>query len=811
MDKGSLKVMVLLALIGFLYAAQTSVVSADSWAARNQIAAFAKAQVGKPYSMESDKRLGPDYFDCSGLVWRAYESAGVILDNTMCDWIAYEIDRTTAQPGDLVYMGYEPRPEHIYPTGYHVGVYVGDGFVVHASGTRLGVVMEPIGARTWTWCGRVPALLFSDGDRPVRGDFNGDGKEDIGIYRQAGSPAWFFKTSNGNGLDESTTTLNWGFDGATPFTGDFDGDGKDDIGLFRRGTFPNWNIKLATASGFSETTYTLAWGNPSGDIPVVGDFNGDGKADIALKRAEGSPNWFFKYSTGTPGVLSWDDNINTSLHWGDSGDIPVVGDFNGDKRDDLGLYCRGSAQNWRIKYSTGTAFVYHESIFSWGNGFGEIPLASDFDGDGYTDIGIYRRGSYPNWFFKRGGPAGFAPETFQLNWGDITGDVPIVGDFDGDGKADIAINRFGANPNWYFKLSNGTYIAGQSAPFAWGNPGTDYPTVGYFNQDIMTDLALHRTDGYPNWFFKISTGSGFAASASSLAWGDLDDQVLIADLNGDGLSELITYRRGVHPNWFFKFGTSSGFAAQSYSLAWGDSGDDPIIGDFNGDGKDDIGIHRSGSYPNWYVLISTASGTSPAWGEVWSSSWGNLYGDLPLTGNFNGDIAPGGTGLDDIAIYRRGTYPNWFFKTSTGSGFAASASSVAWGDYGDNPITGDFNGDGKTDIGLHRDSSSGWFFKLADASGFSPNTYTLLWNSGQGNIPLVGDFNGDLIADVAAFSPNRFPNWRVNLLHISTGNTIWDNDSQWALSWGNSMFQFGYSYYMLESADEMSTLRCARE
>jgi len=136
---------------------------ASGYEARAQIVYFAMAQVGKPYSMDLDKRLGPNYYDCSGLCYMAYSHAGVYISNSILDFVAYPISEAELLPGDTVWQGYETRPGYEFPTGYHVGLYIGNGEVIHAS-SRRGVVREPLHAVPWDWYGRIPAYNWPDGD-----------------------------------------------------------------------------------------------------------------------------------------------------------------------------------------------------------------------------------------------------------------------------------------------------------------------------------------------------------------------------------------------------------------------------------------------------------------------------------------------------------------------------------------------------------------------------------------------------------------------------------------------------------------------
>jgi len=125
---------------------------------------------------------------------------------------------------------------------------------------------------------------------------------------------------------------------------DYNGDGQMDIGVARVGAdyLLRWHIQTKTLSGATESLF-VRWG-VSEDTPVVGDYDGDGKADIAVMRRQKPGDkgavWFIRLSSG--GMLQ--------VQWGLIEDVPVQADYDGDGRTDIAVY-RSATDRWWILQS----------------------------------------------------------------------------------------------------------------------------------------------------------------------------------------------------------------------------------------------------------------------------------------------------------------------------------------------------------------------------------------------------------------------------------------------------------------------------
>ncbi len=216
----------------------------------------------------------------------------------------------------------------------------------------------------------------------------------------------------------------------------------DSVGLVDAGS--QWHLWASPDVGDGMDAFFF--GNP-GDVPFMGDWNGDGVATPGLYRQ--SDGYVYLRNTNSQG------NADIKFFFGNPGDLPIVGDFNGNGRDTVSIY-RPSNQTFYIINQLGSndaGLGAADYSYQFGNP-GDMPFVGDFDGNGIDSVGLYRQSS-GFVYFRNSLTTGIADLAFFYG---NPGDVILAGDWDGDGDDTIAAYR-PSDGRVYINLANAPTVA----------------------------------------------------------------------------------------------------------------------------------------------------------------------------------------------------------------------------------------------------------------------------------------------------------------------------------------------------------------
>ncbi len=624
------------------------------------------------------------------------------------------------------------------------GDFTGDGrtdlAVADSGGTSVSVLL---GNGDGTFQPQVTYAVGTEPEGIVTGDFTGDGHLDLAVANQYDGTVSVL-LGNGDGTFQPQVTYSVGSN-LEPYdivAGDFRGDGRLDlaISIFNSNDI---SVFLGNGDGTFQPPVTYAGGESHG-LLAVGDFNGDGKLDLATGFAEVSvllgngdgtfqPQKTFAAAISVLGMVAADFNDDgrldllaagnefnpatggASLFLGNGdgtfqarqvaatglGPSAIVsGDFNGDGRLDLAT--ANSASN-DISVLLGNGDGTFQPQLKFAAGKNPLFLATgDLNGDGRIDLVVVDEGTE---YYNETVPGsvmvllGNGDGTFQAAIELAGGNLPfpasvVVGDFNGDGRLDIAVADSG---NVY---SGGTVPAG---------------VVVFLGNGDGTFQAPRRYD---------------AGDGSSLG----EAKLVMGDFTGDGRLDLATSFPTLHEVSVL-LGNGDGTFQPQLKFALPGVAGSLASGDFNDDGRLDLAVT---TYPRGvFLLLGNGDGTFQA-PLLSAEGERNAFGSL-VAGDFNGD------GKLDLASTNVNSNDIWVLQ-GNGDGTFQAPTTFTVGTSPSALVAGDFNGDGKLDLAVanFQDRDFSILQGFGDGTFADPGPFATTPHA----TPLVADVNGDGIADV---------------------------------------------------------------
>ena len=363
-----------------------------------------------------------------------------------------------------------------------------------------------------------------------------------------------------------------------------------------------WTLRVTDhcngdAGSVSAATLTLT------PRPKNVDFDGDGKSDFVITRATTVP-----FAPGSNNRLRF-ESVRERLKYDRENPVDL-------------LSPNANVIDWWIATQT----TFNVNVFRFGNADTDFVTPGDFDGDGKSDVAIWRPGPPGSAQYIVLRSSDFTVQTF--NFGQSGDDPTLVGQYDGVGGDDPAVFRCPTSvPGqcFFFYLDRSSNPNGvvTYVPWGFGTDTTLFAAPGDYDGDGKYDFCFQRD--HPNFpgqaLFVLLRSSDLGAEY--IPWGLSTDFIIPGDYDGDGRSDFCV-RRTVSGSHRYYILTRSGGGTGASFIQFGLRGDISVPGDYDGDGKTDIATYRPGSgNNNGLFYIAPSGGTS-----VQIFPWG-IAGDYP--------------------------------------------------------------------------------------------------------------------------------------------------------------------------------------
>lgn len=512
-------------------------------------------------------------------------------------------------------------------------------------------------------------------------DFNHDGKVDVAAAILYGGMMRVF-LGNGDGSFQAPLDISLGpggFETRSVNVADFDGDGRVDLAV-AHGGYSSVDVLLANGDGTFKAPVTYYTASNASYV-TSGDLDNNGTMDMVVA------------GFGTNGISVFlgngDGTFQKVVAYGTGNDsgMVVVGDWNGDRVADLAVSGRIGSTGGGVGILIGNGDGTFQPAFNYEPMRGTTGIATgDWNGDGKADLAVGGDGLR---VLLGDGAGGFEVTAIYGIHDTLVGSVAVA-DWNGDGRSDIGVPAptFDAF-DVYLGRGGGTFQAGANQSVgAAGTPSHPAAiTTGDWNSDGKIDLATADYSVAGTVTVLLGNGNGTFRSATQYAVGVYPADIVAGDWNGDGVADLAvsnSYSSTISVligKGDGAFGTAVAYPCMSWPASL-------VTADFNGDGKADLAAASSNGIT---VLLGKGDGTFQNGTSFdLGDAFGNVLDGL-VTGDWNHD------GRIDIAVSRYYS-GNIEVRLGTGTGVFLLPRSYWAGTATRSLTTGDWNGDGNGDL-----------------------------------------------------------------------------------------------------------------
>ncbi len=494
----------------------------------------------------------------------------------------------------------------------------------------------------------APQATFTVGAGPTFlavGDFNGDGRPDLAVANANGGTVSVLLNSTPAGASAPSFSAQQTFTvGPGPIAvavGDFNGDGKPDLALANNGNGTvsvvlNTTAVGATAPAFAPQVTFAAGANP--ESVAVGDFNGDGKPDLAVPN-NGAGTVSLLSDTTANGAMVPSFAPQVTFAAGANPFAVAVGDFNGDGRPDLAVAnLNSNTASVLLNTAAAGAAPSFSALQTFAAGANPIAVAvGDFNGDGRPDLALANKGDGTASVLLDATPARATTASFDAQTTFATGANPnaaAAGDFNGDGRPDLVVANQTDNTLSVFLNT--------TTPFAVTAPVVvaDLHGMGVVEYNRLTGALVQLNPGNPSDVSLLAAdaqgdvfadypGYGvyrFVPAVGSWQMVNGTDAVAIAT---DARGDLFASFNGAGVGEFRLDGSAQLLTPKTATLLSSDAAGD-LVGEFPG-----YGVSRRTAFSGVWVTVNGTDAEAVAIdgaGDVFASFTGAGIGEFRVDG-----------------------------------------------------------------------------------------------------------------------------------------------------------------------------------